>query len=178
EQLHRWPSGLVTLPPTDTASRVPTRGGSSMNDSSRLLTRVNVRAALEEKRKAIAMGAWEVIQRHSEIARASLDDFLEPRQYPELDYARARGKAHLLRSLKVTTRTIPQRGAPPIIERNVSFELHDARAAQQTLMKYHGLLVDMPAIRDLPKTGDSSSRWPCARFSASRARRRASRGRR
>src|SRR5262249_55423647 len=87
-------------------------------------------------------------------------------------------KAHLLRSLKVTTRTIPQRGAPPIIERNVSFELHDARAAQQTLMKYHGLLVDMPAIRDLPKTEDSSSRWPCARFSASRARRRGRRGKR
>lgn len=116
-----------------------------------LLTRPNVRRALEEKRKAISMSASEVVQRHSEIARASIEDVCDPVAYPELAYARESGKAHLIRKLTVTTRTIPQKNAVPIIERNVTVELHNAQEAQRTLMKYHGLLTDLIAVKDLPK---------------------------
>lgn len=121
--------------------------------ATRLLNRVQVQRALDKKRKAIEMGATEVIARHSEIARASLEDVCDPMLYPELAHARASGKVHLLKRLTVTTRTIPTKQGP-ITERNVTFELHDSAGAQRTMMKYHGLLTDVIAVKDLPKDED------------------------
>lgn len=121
--------------------------------ASRVLARARVKKALEEKRKAIAMGATEVIQRHSEFARASLEDVLDVAAYPELAHAAANGKLHLIREFTITTRTIPTKQGP-LIERQVNFKIHDAKDAQKTLMKYHGLLTDVIAVKDLPKTED------------------------
>lgn len=114
----------------------------------RLLRKVEVQDALEERRRDIAMGALEAIERHSRIARCSMDDVLDARGDFDVAKARETGAIHYVR--EVTVREIPMKTGPPIIERRCKMD--DRQAAQVTLMKYHGLLTEVLAIKDMPKT--------------------------
>ena len=64
---------------TEAARRAGYKGdGNTLKvQASRLLTRPHVQAALHERRHAIEMDATETLQRLSEIARASAEDFVD-----------------------------------------------------------------------------------------------------
>ena len=74
------------------------------------------------------MGADEVLERLTEQARASLDDFLDGHEI-DFDKAREAGKMHLLKSVSWT------KYGPRI-------EVCDQHAALVDLGKYHKLFVD------------------------------------
>jgi hypothetical protein len=114
--------------------------------ASRLLRNAKVQEALAELRKKADMDALEVVARMSDMARASLEDFLDRDGRVDLAKARRRGKLHLIQHFRqgsheteggVTTET--------------TLKLYDAQAALKTMMEYHGLLSDILEIRRLPK---------------------------
>ena len=119
----------------------------------RLLRNVEVRTALARLRKEMDMDALEVVARMSEMARASIEDFLGKDNRIDIGQGRRRGKLHLLkryreRVLRTTTRDYGQ-VREEIVEREVW--LHDALAALKTMMEYHGLLSDILELRKVPK---------------------------
>lgn len=117
----------------------------------RLLHRATIRAALDEMRQTEHMGAIEVLQRHSEIARVNLDDCLDEEGRLDLKKARSMRKMHLVKS--ITTRTYWDKGKKAEVT-EVTVTAHNAQAAQATLMKYHGLLADVIAVKKLPDNAE------------------------
>jgi phage terminase small subunit len=96
----------------------------------RLLAKVGVRAAIDAKLDQVAMSADEILARKSEIAAATMDDFLDvlPDGSYKLNLKKAKkaGKLHLIQKLKTT-------GGVPTIE------IHSATEAQDRLGEYHRL---------------------------------------
>lgn len=98
--------------------------------ASRLLRNVKVRAEIEKRLEAEAMGANEVLQRLSEHARGNLADFIDtdvPGGLIDMDAVAAKG--HLLKKLSWT-------------KSGLQVELYDAQAALEKLGKAHGLFRD------------------------------------
>jgi phage terminase small subunit len=92
-------------------------------------------AALVSKRVEDAvMSADEVLRRLSEHARASLADVLDERERFVLKSAKAAGKDHLLKKLKVN---VNKDGSI-----THEYEIHDPQAALVHLGKYHKLFTD------------------------------------
>ncbi|MCI0350731.1 MAG: terminase small subunit [Acidobacteriales bacterium] len=98
------------------------------------LSKLHIRTAIDERLKALHLGADEVLARHAEHASASIEDFIDidAKGLPvlNLNKARARGKLHLIKKL-----TFDRLGHPTI-------ELHDAQAANRDLGRYHKLFVE------------------------------------
>lgn len=114
-------------------------------DSERLLNHPIVRAAINAKLEEAAMDADEVLARISDQASVDIAEFLdeydhqagvdpdtgEPIYESRLRFnfkkAKARGKTHLVKKLKV------------LPDGSIEFELHDSAAALDRLAKVHGL---------------------------------------
>lgn len=114
-------------------------------DSERLLNHPIVRAAINAKLEEAAMDADEVLARISDQASVDIAEFLdeyehqtgvdpdtgEPICESRLKFnfakAKARGKTHLVKKIKV------------LPDGSVEFELHDSAAALDRLAKVHGL---------------------------------------
>lgn len=124
---------------TEAARRAGYKGdGDTLEvQASRRLTRANVRDALDARRQKAAVGAWETLQRLSDHARASIEDFLDDACSLDLTKAREAGKRPLVKEL--TERIIPTKDGDI---RQTTITLHDAQTALITLMKHHGLLKD------------------------------------
>lgn len=91
-------------------------------------------AALVEKRvENVAMSADEVLRRLSEHAAASLADVLDDDGNFNLSVAKAKGKDHLLKKLKVRRDKDGE---------THEFEIHDPQAALVHLGRYHKLFTD------------------------------------
>jgi len=97
------------------------------------------------------MDATEVLQRHSEIARVNLDDCISEDGRLDLEKARAMRKMHLIKA--ITTKTYWDKGKKAEVT-EVRVEAYNAQQAQQTLMKYHGLLADVIAVKKLPDNAE------------------------
>jgi phage terminase small subunit len=89
-----------------------------------------IRALIDAKVGAVAMGADEVLARLSEIASADMADFVsedeDGRVRVDLGKARDRGKTHLIRALKPTAH-------------GLAVELHSASDALEKLARFHRL---------------------------------------
>lgn len=127
----------------------------------RLLQRATIRAALDEMRETEHMGAAEVLQRHSEIARVNLDDCVDESGRLDLKKARTMRKMHLVKS--ITTRTYYDKGKRAEVT-EVTVTAHNAQQAQQTIMKYLGLLTDVIAVKKLPDNADELAELLRAEF--------------
>ena len=129
------------------------RAGYSGNDNvlavqaNRLLSRAKVSAALDDRRHRYAMDAYETLQRISDHARASIEDFLDDAGSIDLVKAKGLGKMHLVK--KLTQRIIPAEDGDI---RQTTLQLHDAQAALRDLMRHHGLLKDDVPGKDTPKS--------------------------
>lgn len=99
------------------------------SQASRMLTFVNIRAAVDAGMALYAMPAPEVLYRLTEQARATMDDFLDPAGDIDLHRAREQGKLHLIK-----TRATTKEG-----ER---IELYSAQEALALLGKYHKLFTE------------------------------------
>ncbi len=104
----------------------------AQEQSSRLLSNVIIRQAIDARLKELCLGADEVLARLSALAAADMDDFLSPSgRGVRLDLKRARtlGKLHLVKKFSKT-------------KQGTSIELHDAKDALIQVGRYHGLFTD------------------------------------
>lgn len=104
--------------------------------ASRLLTKANIKAAVEEYLTEQAMGANEVLARLADHARGTMEDFLTVNlDGDRLDLAKAEnlGKLHLIKKF---TRTVGEK------TEHIAVELYDAQAALVQLGRYHQLFTD------------------------------------
>lgn len=116
--------------------------------ASRHLKKSGVQGILAERRQELAMDALEVVQRLSDQARASLDDCLDEDGRFDIAKARRMRRMHLLSEL--TSKTTTSKDGDTFVE--VKVKMHSSQTALITLAKYHGLLTEILAVRDLPKT--------------------------
>jgi len=108
--------------------------------ASRLLTNVNVQAAIQARLAELKMSADEVLVRLTDHARGSLAPFL--RRTPDGDL---RGfdlsdeqPLHLLQKISITTRRLKDDET----EEKVALELHPVQGALTLLGKHHKLFTD------------------------------------
>lgn len=144
---------LTCLNAAEAARRAGYSEKGARQQGQRLLTYVDVAAAVQAGLALRAMPPDEVLARLADQARATADDFLaiyesplyditgQPvldkdgkpivRYWPSLDLEKARqaGMLHLIKKVSYTAH-------------GPSVELYDAQAALNTLAKYYGLLVD------------------------------------
>jgi len=105
-------------------------------EASRLLSNVDIRAAIEARVADLAMGADEALIRLSDMARGTIEDFVlfdgsGSRIWRiDLEKARDAGKLHVLKKL-----TYDSVGFPTI-------ELYDAQRALELILKAHGAFKD------------------------------------
>ena len=120
--------------------------------ASQVLGRTKVQERLRELRKDVAMDATEVLQRLTEIARNSIEPFLNETTN-EIDLARARELGVLHLAEEITQRERRRQGPSGQVELEVvtRVKLHSALDALRLLAKHHALLTDVQEVRDLPK---------------------------
>lgn len=130
------------------------------------LRKPQISAYIEEKLETHGMGANEVIARLAEIARGKVDDILDENGNFDINFARSRGKTHLIKKLK-QKRTIKQKKTEvsdsmqsfladdeieaietdvEIIYEETEFELYSAHEALRDLGKHHKLFTDKTEI--------------------------------
>lgn len=114
---------------------------------SRLLSNVDIQAAIKARIAEKAMGADEVLLRLAEQARASMEDFIIVDEVTgqikvNLQKARNRGKLHLVKKISLTA------------EEGLRIELYDAQDALKLIGQHHKLFtqrheIDAPALAPL-----------------------------
>jgi phage terminase small subunit len=124
---------------TRNASEAARQAGyrSPATEGYRLLRNEQIGAAIQARLGEIrgAMGADEVIQRLSDQARHTIEDFIEispETGYPSLDFAKAQrlGKLHLIKKISYDK------------QGRVICEFHDPTRALELLGKHHRLFID------------------------------------
>jgi hypothetical protein len=110
------------------------------------LRKPEVRKILDERLAELKADADEVFARLTQQARASIEDFLDSNNDLDLAAARKAYKLHLIKKLKVTTRTIRRKGVDPEIIKTIEIELYDAQAALVNLGRIHGVFLDRTAL--------------------------------
>jgi phage terminase small subunit len=118
----------------------------------RMLVRVSIKAAIEQKLKEAAMGADEVLKRLSDIARSDIGDFLDIGSMAfsvDLNKAKEKGITHLIKKVRMRT-TITQAADVTETEvHHIEVEPYDAQDALNTLGKHLKLFTDQVEL-----TGD------------------------
>jgi phage terminase small subunit len=115
---------------------------------SRLLTNVDIRAAVDEGLSARAMGRTEVLTRLAEMARADMRDFVETEDTEEGDgtprlVVRKSTPLHLIKEMEVTRTTRRSSdGEYLLYDTKIKIKLHDAKAALDTLARVYRLVSD------------------------------------
>lgn len=108
---------------------------------SRLLTDVDIAAAVAARLAELKMSADEVLTRLADIARGDMADFVSLDRDGEpllnLNAARDTNKLKLVKKFKRTRRTFGE-----MVETQVEIELYDAQAALNTLGKHHRLFAE------------------------------------
>lgn len=122
------------------AARLAGYGGDSATlavTASQTLRNHNVLRALDQRLNRFSMTANEVLVRLTDMARGDIADVLNSAGGIDPLEAKRRGKSHLIKRFK--TKSITSEDSD-IFEAEI--EMYDAQAALNTLMKFHGLLVD------------------------------------
>lgn len=103
------------------------------------LAKPTIRAAIDEKLKALTLGADEVLMRLSQHATGSLMDFLDLETGDvNITTEEARQKFHLVKKIKRTRHTSKD-GYESV---TTEIELHDPQSALVQLGRYHKLFTD------------------------------------
>lgn len=111
--------------------------------ASRLLRNDKVLRELDSRLSSFTMSANEVLVRLTDIARGDMGDALNSAGGIDPLEAKLRGKSHLIKRFKTKTITTED---SDISEAEI--EMYDAQAALNTLLKFHGLLVDRVKVDD------------------------------
>ena len=104
--------------------------------ASQNLTKLKIKAAIEERMKPLKMAADDVISALAEMAQSSMEDFItidwDSGGNPKLDLAKAtaRGQMHLVKAISWKDGQISR------------IELYDKQAALDKLARVHGLYND------------------------------------
>lgn len=122
----------------------------------RVINRPDVKAALEEWRLETLGSPTESLARMQMWARASIADVTDEDGNLDLVKARETGAIHAIKSITYKTWFDKGKGAEVT---QTTVELHDAKDAEKILMKYHGLLVDVIKVKDLPTNPDELAAW-------------------
>ena len=89
------------------------------------LRKLNISTEIQRRIKENAMGADEALSRLAEQARGNIDDFITLHSnlpFFDLEKARASGKTHLIKKLRVS-------------DKGIEIELYDAQSALTTILK-------------------------------------------
>lgn len=130
---------------TEAAKTAGYSAATARQQGSRLLTNVDISAAISDALLASAMSADEALMRLSEHARGSLAPFvlLTPEEFAE------HPKAHLVKKFKRVTTTFYDKDGEPSKDVEVSeIEIHDPQAALNTVLKEQRLRAGLPTDRD------------------------------
>lgn len=112
------------------------------------LRKPEISEAINQRLQETAMSADEVLMRLANQGRGDLSDFIKLKNgLPVIDFESAQkaGKLHLIKKLKVKTRTYTMgrgKNAIPVTETDIDFELYDAQAALQLLGRAHNLFKE------------------------------------
>lgn len=93
------------------------------------LRKPQIAAYIKQRFVEAAMTADEVLSRLADMARGSMEDFLDEHGKIDLKQARERGKLHLVKSRSVT-------------KEGERIELYSAKEALELIGKHHALFVD------------------------------------
>jgi phage terminase small subunit len=104
-------------------------GKTARQQGQRLLTNVDIAAAVRQGLAERAMPADEVLARLAEQARGTMLDFLDESGDIDLKQARERGQLHLIKARSVT-------------KDGERIELYSAQSALELLAKHHALLTE------------------------------------
>lgn len=117
---------------------------------SRLLTNVDIQAALSELTAKQAMPAEEVLSRLGDMGRADMGDFLDINSmgFFEIDLNKASELklTKLIKKVKMRTTTTVQKDGVETETHDIELELYDAQAALEKLGRYHKLFTDKTEI--------------------------------
>lgn len=115
--------------------------------ASRLLRNDKVLREISRRLDAYSMSANEVLIRLTDIARGDIGDAISEDGGVDILQIKTRGRSHLVKRYKhkrktITTTDSDGDNGSDILEDEYEVEMYDAQAALNTLMKFHGLLVD------------------------------------
>lgn len=121
--------------------------------ASRLLRSDKVLREINNRLEKYAMSANEVLIRLTDIARGDIADALTTDGLIDPLEAKRRGKSHLIKRFKHKRKTITTTdkdgdNGSEILEDEHEIEMYDAQLALNTLMKFHGLLIDRVKVDD------------------------------
>lgn len=123
---------VLCLNGAEAARRAGYGSAGARQEAYRLLTNVDIRAAIDERLGALAASKSEVLALLTEHARGSMADFFTVKgRGLALDLKKAQ-QADKLHLVKKYTKT----------KQGVSIEIYDAQAALALLGKYHGLFTE------------------------------------
>jgi phage terminase small subunit len=136
---------IVCMNGTEAARRAGYEGDTATlaNMASQNLRNHYILRALETRLNTFAMSPAEVLTRLTDIGRGDVADVMNSAGAIDPSEARARGKSHLIKRIKTKTITTED---SDIHETEV--EMYDAQSALNTLLKFHGLLVDRVKVED------------------------------
>lgn len=120
------------------AARRAGYNGRSNQIGSRLLTDVDIQAAIQARLAEIKMSADEVLKRLSDMARADIADFVDVSRPGDLANEKYSGKTHVIKKLK---RKVTRDSFGREFE-EMELEFYDAQAALEKIGKVHGLFND------------------------------------
>lgn len=131
---------------TEAATRAGYSPKTAQEQSSRLLSKVIVKRQIERRIGELKATTDEVLLRLASHSRGNMDDFLDGRHL-SLEQARERGKMHLIKKYKITSRTDDDAH----VWETAEIELYDAQAATVQLAKILGQFVERIEIHDWRK---------------------------
>jgi len=115
---------------TQAALRAGYAKKTARQQGSRLLSNVDIRAAIDARLSEETLSANEALRLLADHATGSMDDFINEAGYVDLETARARGKTHLINQYKHIATDGQER---------VEVKLYDAQSALKEIIKLHRL---------------------------------------
>jgi phage terminase small subunit len=116
----------------------------------------DISEAIHRRLQESAMSADEALMRLADMARGDMADFVtggDDGPIPDLGTALEDGRLHLVKKLKRKTKTYMMGRGPEatlVTEAEIDFELYDAKAALDTILKAHGVLDSQRGGKDDP----------------------------
>lgn len=117
--------------------------------SRKLLRKVEVSEAIQQRISEKAMSADEVLLRLGEHARGDMGDFLDIGSMAfqvDLNKAKEKGLTHLIKKARMRTVTTLSKEGVETETNDIEIELYDAQDALVTIGKHHGLFTDKTDI--------------------------------
>lgn len=118
---------------TEAAIKAEYSKRTARQQGSRLLTNVDIKAAIEERLNELKMSADEVLIRLAEQARGDMGEFMGKDTQELIDHPRS----HLIKKYEVHRKTDKHEN----VYETVKVELHDSQTALLNIGKQHGLFT-------------------------------------